>query len=199
MNLFKTKNKYLLPIVFLLIIIVLIYMYATSKNSVNDQIASYNFTKSDYTYTSENFYYECQIIVNGVDDVTKEEQNINKDYVSLNYTFDIVPKDKNATYYDFKLDATLDSEIIAMHLAPLENVIKSYGNDDKAPGADIGNGMPTFALSTGSLIFIDQETFNTIKDNPELLKKAIKFDITWKGGSESIDLPSDNVNVIINE
>ena len=198
MSLFQAKYKYFLAGLFLLII-VLIYMFFTSKNPENKQIASYNFTKSEYTYVSENFYYECQIIVNGLDDNAKEEQNINKDNVSLNYTFDIIPKDKNATYYDFKVDAILDTELIAMQLAPFGEVIKSYGHDDKAPGADIGNGMPTFALSTGSLIFIDQETFDTIKDNPELLKKTIKFDITWKGGSESTDLPSDNVKVIINE
>lgn len=199
MNLFQTKLKYFLAGLLLLVMLVLIYVYATSKNPENDQIASYNFTKSEYTYVSENFYYECKIIVNGVDDVTKEEQNINKDYVSLNYTFDIVPKDKNATYYDFRLDATLDSEIITMQLAPFGEVIKSYANDDKARGADFGYGMPSFAFSTGSLIFMDLETFNTIKENPEVLKKAINFDVTWKGGLESIDLPSDNVNVVIND
>ncbi len=199
MNLFQTKYKYLLAGLFLLVMFVLIYVYATSKNTENGQIASYNFTKSEYTYVSENFYYECKIIVNVVDEATKEKQNINKEYVSMNYTFDIVPKDKNVTFYDFKVDATLDSEIIAMHLAPFENVIKSYGNDDKAPGADIGHGMPSFALSIGSLVFMDLETFNTIKENPEVLKKAINFDITWKGGHESIELPNDNVNVIIND
>jgi len=82
---------------------------------------------------------------------------------------------------------------------PVGNVIKSYGDDDKASGIDFGHGMPSFAFSTGSVIFMKLETFNTIKDNPDLLKKAIKFDITWKDGSESIELPSDNINVIIND
>lgn len=196
MNLFQTKYKSLLAGLVLLVLFVLIYIYATSKNP---DIASYNFTMSDYTYVSENFYYECKIIVNGVDDATKENNSIKKESISLNYTFDIVPKDKNITYYDFKLDATLDPEIIAMQLAPFGEVITSYDNDDKARGADFGYGMPSFALSTGSLVFMNLDTFNTIKDNPELLKKVIKFDITWKGGSESIDLPSENVHVIIND
>jgi len=90
MPIFKTKYKYLLPILFLLIIIVLIYMYTTRKHSENGQIASYNFTKSVYTYTSENFYYECKIIVNGMDDKAKEESNISNESMSLNYTFDMV-------------------------------------------------------------------------------------------------------------
>ena len=45
----------------------------------------------------------------------------NKEYISLNYTFDIVPKDKNVTYYNLKVDATLDPEVIAMHLTSFEN------------------------------------------------------------------------------
>jgi hypothetical protein len=155
----------------------------------------FSYSKNDYTFETDHFYIESTILVNRLDDQTKSKHfKMNKNDISMQYVFKIVPKNRWIRFYDFKVDAIINEEINALHLVPIDNVFRSYVDDD---GVDFGYKMGTFALHTGRGNWINEETYALFKDNYDVLEKDIIFEITWTKGYEKVLFPKEYVKIII--
>lgn len=152
------------------------------------------YSPGSHTFVSKSFYVDSLISVNQLDENQKRNIGVNTDYISFDITFDLIPKDSKRVYSNIKVDAYIDEELSKLLLIPSQGIIKSY--DDY--GADIGNGMETFAISLGKLSWIDQKTLSDLTTNIDVLKNDVKFEVSWEGGDETFVIPNDYLKIIIN-
>lgn len=180
------KNN--IMVIFILILCGFLFILFSSQK---DEL---KFSPSKYTFESESFYVDSKIKVNGLDDEQKKGLGVNPEFISFDITFDVIPKDGEKVYSNIKVDAIINENITNLLLVTSSDNIKSYEDQ----GADIGFGMPTFAISLGKLNWINENSLKEISKSPSIIRNDVSIVITWKDGDESFVIPSEYLNIILN-